>query len=209
MVRVLLADDHPVLREGIRTVLETNEAIKVVGVAANGREALHLIQDLNPDVVVLDIDMPIMTGIEVVRHLRGQGDLRPILILSAYSDAVYVKRIMELGVSGYLLKVEAPQQIMTAILAVAKGEKGWFSPAIVQTVLVQHKPIEKPSLLSEREAQVLRLAAEGLTNKKIANNLCISEHTVKNHFTNIHQKIGTTSHAEAISWAWKNGFHSV
>lgn len=205
MIRVLLADDHPILREGIRSVLQGDPSIEVVGIAVNGREALHMIQDFNPDVLVLDIDMPIMTGIDVVRYLRGMGDLRPILILSAYSDAVYVKRVMELGVSGYLLKVEVPQQIIAAVLAVSSGETGWFSPAIVQQMLAPSKPQESAYRLSERESQVLRLAAQGLTNKKIANDLCISEHTVKNHFTNIHQKLGTSSHAEAISWAWKNG----
>lgn len=210
MIRIVLADDHPLVREGIRNAIATHDDLDLVKEATNGLEALQAIQFFSPDVLLLDIDMPELSGLEVVKRLRQAGNKLPILILSAYDDYAYIKGFMELEVAGYMTKLESSVRIIEAIRGIASGEQGWYSPSILTKFLQKkaHQPdLEMP--LTEREKEILIQAALGNANKKIAQTLFISEHTVKNHFTNIHQKLGTSSHAEAISWAWKQGLVKV
>ena len=133
-IRVVLADDHPVMRAGIRSLLTAKKDIDVIGEASNGLEAVELVKDLKPDVLVLDIEMPVMDGIEATRVLHHSGDHTNILILSSYAEKDYIRLVLEQGVNGYLIKDEAPKRIVEAVRRVASGDKGWFSERVVPMV---------------------------------------------------------------------------
>lgn len=204
-IRVLVADDHPVVRAGICNELARHSDIEVVGEAMNGDEALRLTEGLHPDVLLLDIAMPGMKAIQVIRALRAQLASPHILILTAYGDLENVLGMLGAGATGYLLKDEDLAAIAEAVRAVAQGET-WLSAAVAQS-LVQHA-IEKrdsPLPLSEREVEVLRLMAKGCSNAQVAETLAISEGTVKNHVTNIYDKLQVHTRAEAVAWAWGHG----
>lgn len=206
MIQVLLADDHHVVRSGIRNELEKHQDIVVLGEARNGTEALSEAKRLQPDVLVLDISMPDITGIEVAKKLLASSGTESnigILTLSAYCDREYVSSLFAVGVKGYLLKDEPPRRIVEGIRQVASGE-----PALsveVQKVLLSRR-FEVKHDLSERELEVLRLIAFGHTNEEIAESLVIAIGTVKNHVTNIYSKlIDVRTRSEAVAWAWQNG----
>lgn len=133
-IRVILADDHPVMRTGIRSLLGSKRDIQIIGEASNGEEAIELVDKLNPDVLVLDIEMPQMDGIEATRKLRKSGSHTFILILSSYAEKDYIRLVLEQGVSGYLVKDEAPGRIVEAVRRVARGDKGWFSERVMPLV---------------------------------------------------------------------------
>lgn len=133
-IRVILADDHPVMRTGIRSLLGSKRDIQIIGEASNGEEAIDLVDKLNPDVLVLDIEMPLMDGIEATRKLRKSGNHTFILILSSYAEKDYIRLVLEQGVSGYLVKDEAPGRIVEAVRRVARGDKGWFSERVMPLV---------------------------------------------------------------------------
>ena len=135
-IRVVIADDHTVMRVGIRNILSRSNEINVVGEASNGAEAIDLIDDLKPDVLILDMEMPVMDGVEVARRLQASGSPVRILVLSAYDDRQYILEMLNMGASGYLIKDEAPEVIVDAVRGIAKGEKGWISRKAA--VRVQH-----------------------------------------------------------------------
>ena len=208
---VLLADDHHVVRSGIRRELERHEDIKVVGEARNGAEAIELACQYRPDVLLLDISMPDMNGIDVAKRLY---EMPPpcesaiawppsILVLSAYADKEYIYSMFAVGAKGYLLKDELPRRIVDGVREVARG-----LPAlslIVQQALLTRRP-KKQTNLSSRELEVLQLMAKGHTNEEIADDLVIAIGTVKNHVTNIYRKLpNIRTRAEAVAWAWENG----
>lgn len=209
-IRILLADDHHVVRSGIRNELEQHEDMDVIGEASNGQEALNLAQTLNPDVLVLDINMPDLPGTAVTEQLnrlaKTEEDtqyLPPhILILSAYCDSEYVYKLFASGAKGYLLKDEAPERIVIGIRQVMRGE-----PALslsVQKVLLTRRARPENNL-SAREIEVLRLMAKGNTNEEIAQALFIAVGTVKNHVMNIYKKMpNVRTRSEAVAWAWEN-----
>ena len=189
-IKVLLADDHPGFLMGIKSVLALYPDFEVVFEAKNGFEALAGIQSIKPDVAVLDIEMPEMSGMEVVKQLKSlQNDL-PILILSAYCESAYIETLLDLGVNGYLLKNEVVDRIANAIKAVAKGEIGWISPQVNQILFVSQNKVAQKAELSAREQQILSLLKEGKSNQEIANDLCLSYHTIKNNITTIFTKLG-------------------
>ena len=197
-IRVLLADDHPVWRRGVRTLLETEPDIEVLGEAVDGEDALQQIRTGGFDVVVLDMEMPGVSGVEVAQAVRDEGLGIRVLALSSYDDAPYVEGLLKNGASGYLTKDKPPALIVEAIRAVARGEGRWF---------VQPTSREDPaSALSERERAVLRLLAHGKSNGEIADSLFISENTVRNHLANAYAKIGVATAREAVAWAWREGF---
>ena len=210
-IRVLLADDHHVVRSGIRRELERHADIIVVGEAKNGTEAISLARTYRPDVLLLDITMPDMSGVEVARKLytmaapAGDGVAvwpPAILVLSAYADKEYVYGMFAVGAKGYLLKDELPRRIVAGVREVASG-----LPAL--SLIVQQALLTRPTAmdvnLSSREIEVLQLMAKGYANEEIADKLVIANGTVKNHVTNIYRKIpNVRTRAEAVAWAWEN-----
>ncbi|CAM2007479.1 response regulator [Acanthopleuribacter pedis] len=207
-IRVLLSDDHPIVRSGVRDLLSLSERIEVIGEAGNGQEALEKAVTLRPDVLLMDMEMPGLNGVEVARRLAGQGTDVRILALSAYDSIQFINGILELGAYGYLTKEEMPDRIIQAVEGVALGEKGWLSDRIRAKHdawrETQKQSQTTAARLSKREKQVLTLIAEGLDNPSISEQLFISLGTVKNHVTNIYNKLGLRSRAEAVTWAWEN-----
>lgn len=199
-VRVVIADDHPVVRSGIRDMLDGTHGIEVVGEAASGPEALEQVKEKHPDVLLLDVEMPEMSGVEVAQHLQEQSHPVRLLALSSYDDQEYVQGLLDGGASGYLTKENAPELIVEAVQAVAEGEVRWF----VQPSVHDGSSPE----LTFREKEILRLIAKGYSNDGVAEQLGISESTVRTHATNIYRKINADSAREAIAWAWQNGIMS-
>jgi len=197
-IRVVLADDFPMVRIGIRSLLERGEDIQVVGEAANGEEVLALVRETNPDVLVLDIKMPRMDGVEVVRKLKSESVSLRILALSAYAEKEFVLSLFEIGVDGYLLKDEAPDMIVDAVRSIARGGQGWFSRRVAAALAGYLKDGGNAAQkLTPRERQVLGLVVLGKTNQEIALNLKVSQSTVEKCMIRIYSKLDVTSRVEA------------
>lgn len=209
-IKVLLADDHPSLRAGIRQRLEREEDIQVVGEAATGADVLRLVDQTQPHVLVLDMQMPDISGAEVARRLREDGAAVRILALSAHGDLHYISRLLESGASGYLLKHEPLETIVAAVRGVANGEEGWLSRDVAASLMKQRRAAlvaddDPLTSLSEREREVLVLIARGHTNQQIAEELFISENTVKKHVNSIYAKLETENRAGVAAFAWRRG----
>ncbi len=211
-IRVILADDHHVVRTGIRAEIERHPDIEVIGEAANGHEAINLVQQLQPDVLVLDINMPELSGVDVTQVLSSREDpamLREnnpwppqILILSAYCEPEYVYNLFAAGAKGYLLKDEPPHKIVSGIRQIFRGEPALSLP-VQKVLLTRQSKIDHE--LSSRELEVLRMMAKGHTNEEIAESLIIAIGTVKNHVTNIYRKLpNVRTRSEAVAWAWEH-----
>ena len=210
-LRVLLGDDHTVLRQGLRKILEDRRDWRVVAEAGNGRDAVREAIELNPDVAVLDIGMPLLNGIEATRQIIRRAPAVRILILSMHSDQAYVTQAVQAGARGYILKESAGSELMAAIAAVVAG-KSFFSPAVAQVVfddyvrsLTQRGITDRYDALSEREREVLQLVAEGKSSKEIAVVLSISPATVETHRTHLLQKLGLRNTAEVVRFAARRG----
>lgn len=205
-IRVVLADDHPIVRSGIRELLAAADDIAVVGEAADGRSALRLVDDLQPDVLLLDMELPEISGIDVVRTLRDAGSPVRILALSAYDDEQYIRGVIGHGAAGYLTKEEALETIVHAVRGVARGEDGWLSRRAAARMAAWSRRAENPPhvALTAREIEVLRHLARGWSNQQIAHELVISERTVRFHLTNVYDKLGLASRAQAIAWSLTN-----
>ena len=206
IIRVLLADDHPTLRLGMRVLLDRAPDVEVVGEAKDGEEALALIEELRPDVAVLDCKLPGLSGPEVAREIQRRGLPVRVLALSSYDDDRYVRGMLEAGAVGYLLKEEAPETVVAAVQGAVWGE-GYFSPPVANKMAAWARG-ELPGGLTERELQVLRLVVEGYTNTRIAKELSIVERTVGFHVSNILKKLEVTSRVEAAMWAKEQGIVS-
>lgn len=205
-IRVVIADDHPVLRNGIRSMLGRVPDILVVGEANNGEEALQLVDDLNPDILLLDIEMADLSGVEVAQRLQRAQSSVEILILSAHDDQQYVKQVLAIGVSGYLLKEEATEVIVDAVRSVAHGEKGWFSHQVAARLAQWNRTKRSTKQpLSERELETLKLVVQGKTNQAIGQMLGISEKTVEKHLDSVYRKLGVSSRTEAAVRAVREG----
>ena len=196
-VRVLLVDDHPAFRAGIRTALEKGGAIEVVGEAADGEAGLKAARALRPDVLLLDMNLPERSGPEVAAALQADADPPRILALSAYNDSAFVHGLLDAGAAGYITKDQHPTAVREAVLAVHRGEGRWFVP-------IPRKP-EMLSPLTGREHEVLVLMARGLGNAEIGERLRIAENTVRNHLAAVYSKLGVGTAREAVAWAWENG----
>ncbi|MGQ9677601.1 MAG: response regulator [Chloroflexota bacterium] len=200
-IRIVLADDHPALRLGLRVLLEQASGIRVVAEAGDGVEALAQIEALQPDVTVLDCQLPGMAGTEVAAEARRRGLSTRILALSAYRDERYVSGMLAAGAMGYILKEEAPTVIAAAVKAVASGDE-WFSPAVAAQVAAWRRGERPVGIdLTDRELAVLRLVADGKANKEIARALKVTERTVEFHVSNLLSKLGVSSRVEAAVWA--------
>jgi len=209
-IRVLLADDHRIVRQGIRQLLESAKDIEVVAEAGDGEEAQSLIEQLKPDVAVLDIQMPKASGIEVTRWLRAHLPQVGVLILTAYDDDPYVMAVLQAGANGYVLKTATMEDLIQAVRDVYEG-KSALDASITKKLMsnlfkrTANKPIEP---LTDRELDVLRLAAKGFTNKAIGIQLNISDRTVQGHLAHIFAKMQATSRTEAVMRAVSLGWIS-
>lgn len=207
MTRVLLADDHAVVRKGLRFILEQEPDLQVAGEAADGREAVRLARELSPDVVVMDIAMPQLNGIDATSQIVKQNPRTNVLILSMHNDETYLLRALEAGARGFLLKDTAEEDLVRAVRVAAQG-KPFFSPAIAQALLEdymrnlqQRNQQDSYSLLTDREKEVLQLLAEGRSNKEVAQLLNLSVYTVETHRTRIMQKLNLHNTAELVLYA--------
>ena len=207
MTRVLLADDHGVVRKGLHFLLSRSPEMEVAGEAADGREAVRLADELKPDVVVMDIAMPQLNGIDATAQIVKRNPGVGVVILSMYSDEEYLVRALTAGAKGYLLKDSAEADLVQAVQAVARG-RPFFSPSIARTLLedyVRHLQqrglTDSYDLLTDREKEVLQLLAEGKSNKEVASLLNLSLYTVETHRANLMQKLGLHNTAEIVLYA--------
>ncbi|HEU4759638.1 MAG TPA: response regulator transcription factor [Dehalococcoidia bacterium] len=210
-IRVVIAEDHAVVREGTRELLEREPDIEVIGEAANGAEAVELVERLGPDVAILDISMPVMGGIEATARIKAVRPATAVLILTAYDDDQYVFALLGAGAAGYLLKDVPSAELVRALRSVHAGEPV-LHPAIARKVLAriaaegkEEQPAPGGEALTERERDVLRLAACGMSNSRIAERLFISARTVQAHLTNIFGKLGVGSRTEAVIVGLRRG----
>jgi DNA-binding NarL/FixJ family response regulator len=206
-IKVLLADDHGIVRKGLRFLLERQQGIEVVGEAADGRETVALAAALQPNVVIMDIGMPHLNGIDATEQIIRRDPRVGVIILSMHSDEGYIVRALGAGAKGYLLKESAEEDVVRAVSTVAQG-RPFFSPRITQTLLedyvrhLQQRGLQDSyDLLTEREKEVLQLLAEGKSNKEVATILDLSVYTVETHRTNLMQKLNLHNTAEIVLYA--------
>ncbi|MGD2145675.1 MAG: response regulator transcription factor [Anaerolineae bacterium] len=210
-IRVLLADDHVVVRQGIRQFLEEASDIEVVAEAGDGAEAIHLVDAEQPDVAVLDIRMPEITGVEATRRIKGRYPGLRVLILTAYDDDPYVFALLEAGADGYVLKTASGDELVDAVRTVYRG-KSALSPEIASKVVrraTRGRPegaADQVEPLTPREIDVLRLVARGMTNREAGRELSISHRTVQGHLASIYDKLIVSSRTEAVTEALKRGW---
>jgi RNA polymerase sigma factor (sigma-70 family) len=214
-LRILLADDHTIVRHGLRKILEENRDWLVVAEAGDGREAVRLAGDLQPDVAILDIGMPLLNGIEATRQIARRAPEVKILILSMHSDEAYIIQALQAGARGYLLKDTADAELIDAVGAVTRG-KSFFSPAVARVMLddyvrrLQEKGIsDRYDTLSEREREIFQLIVEGRTNKEIAEMLGVSPSTIETHRAHIMEKLDVHSAVEMVLYAVRKGIIST
>ena len=213
-IRILLADDHQIMRDGLRAILASEESFEIVGEAENGREAAALARTLVPDVIIMDIGMPDLNGVEATRQIKADNPGVKVIALSMYADRGYVLGILEAGASGYVLKTGAYDEVHRAVKAVAQGKK-YLSPDITQMVVdaqvrapSQRGPSAQTSL-GPREREIVQLLAEGHTSPEIAKRLHISTRTVETHRRNIMKKLDLHSVADITKYAIREGLTSL
>lgn len=212
LIRVFVTDDHSIVRKGIKATLELTPDIELVGEAANGREAVEMVADINPDVILMDLVMPVMDGIEAIRQIKAnQPDVR-ILVLTTFAGEDKIFPAIKAGALGYQLKDSGPEELVTAIQQVYRGESA-LHPVIARKVIreltrLAEKP-PTPDPLTLREVEVLRLVAQGLENPEIAEKLVISEATVRTHVGNIMSKLHLASRTQAALYALREGLASL
>ncbi len=206
-VKVILADDHSMIREGIKQLLEITGEIQVVGEAADGIECLNLLKKVKADVLLLDINMPKMNGLQVLEKInKGQTSIK-VLMLTVHNEIDYLIKAIDIGIDGYLLKDSGSAELKKAIFSIYNGEKyiqPELTPLLNQKLVEKESDLDKLHSLTKRELQILKLIAEGLFNKEIGDRLNISERTVKNHVFNLFKKIGAADRTQAAVFAIRN-----
>lgn len=212
IVKIVIADDHSMIREGLKQLLELDGDIQVIGEAGNGVECLELLNTLKPDVLLLDINMPIMNGLKMLESLRSSmNKTQKVLILTIHNEIEYLMKAVDIGVEGYVLKDADSYVLKKAIFKVHSGEN-YIDSSMVPLLnerIAQEKEKAEEDKLTRREIEVLKLLAEGLFNKEIAYKLSISEKTVKNHVSNIFKKIGVFDRTQAAVYAIKNNIVEI
>ena len=207
-IKILIADDHPIVREGLATVLNMEEDLVVVGQATNGVEAVSLARDLRPDVILMDLQMPEMDGVQAIREIKAQSPEIGVIILTTFDTDEYIFTGIEAGARGYLLKDSPPAQVLEAIRAVHRGAS-LIQPSVATRVLdrvsQQAHSAAPEQVLSTRETEVLQLISTGAANKEVAAQLLIGESTVKTHVIHILNKLGVKGRTQAVAEAAKRG----
>jgi DNA-binding NarL/FixJ family response regulator len=205
MIRVVLVDDHAVVRNGLAQLLGAAEDIEVVGMAADGAEALEVVTELAPDVVLMDLQMPVVDGVTATRSIVAAESTAQVVVLTSYSDSERIVAALDAGAIGYLLKDAEPADLLEGVRAVARGESPIHPKAARQLLTARTQTATKTSVeLTPREAEVLKLVRMGLANKQIGRRLGISERTVKAHLTSAFQRIGVADRTQAALWAERN-----
>jgi DNA-binding NarL/FixJ family response regulator len=204
MIRVLLADDHGVIRDGLGRLISALDDVELVAVAADGAEAVEQCALVSPDVVLMDLDMPVLDGIEATRRIVAEHQGTAVLVLTSFSDRPRIMGALEAGACGYLLKDVDAEEVAEGIRAAARGESP-LDPRAARTVIDARTAPDPLGGLSEREREVLALLVEGLPNKLIARRLQISEKTVKSHLTRIFRELDVTDRTQAALWAERHG----
>lgn len=207
MIRVLVADDHGVLRDGLGRVIAAQPDLELVGSAANGAEAVDLAAALSPDVVLMDLEMPVLDGIEAIRRILARSSTPAILVLTSFSDRRRILGALDAGAVGYLLKDASAEEVVCGIRSAAEGGSP-LDPRAARSLLEAKSAPDPLGGLSAREREVLGLLLEGLPNKLIARRLGISEKTVKAHLTSVFRTIGVTDRVQAVLWAEREGVRS-
>jgi DNA-binding NarL/FixJ family response regulator len=204
VISVLIADDHGVIRDGLGRLISALDDMEVVGLAGDGEEALRKVGELHPDVVLMDLDMPRMDGIEATRRVIADHPGTAVLVLTSFSDKPRILGALKAGAAGYLLKDVAADEVAAGIRSAARGESP-LDPRAARTILTAQAEPDPLDALSDREREVLLLLVEGLPNKLIARRLDITEKTVKSHLTRVFREIGVTDRTQAALWAERHG----
>jgi len=204
MISLVIADDHRVVRTGLEQLVGTFDDIEVVGAGANGEEAVDICAATRPDVALIDLEMPILDGIEATRRIRGVSPATSVIVFTSFSDRERILGALDAGAIGYLLKDAEPEEIHRAIRAAMRGEAP-LAPKAAAALLAARSAATPSHDLTDRGREVLSLVATGLANKQIARRLGISEKTVKGHLTQVFQTIGVTDRTQAALWAERNG----
>jgi len=213
--RILLVDDHPLLRTALREVIEREPDLEVVGEAGDGKQAIQMSEALKPDIIIMDISMPVMDGVTATKRIKAAQPLTAILILTVHTDVVTIFKILQAGASGYLIKSIFGPEVVHTIRAVMSGDTV-LAPGVSEEVLKYAlrsftKPVEPRfvGLVTQKELDILLLAAKGMANKEIARRLGVSEGTVKNHFVELFQKLNVRSRTEAVFVSLKLGILTI
>lgn len=210
-IRILVVDDHHIVREGLRALIETEPGLELVGEARDGYEAVLKARSIKPDVILMDLVMPRMDGLEAISQIKRENEQVQILVLTSYSEDSKVFSAIKLGAMGYLLKDSLPQELLRSIREVYHGQPS-LHPSIARKLMTElNRPSETPSVgepLTEREGDVLKLLALGLSNQDIADRLVISERTVRTHVSNILMKLHLANRTQAALHAWREGLIS-
>lgn len=206
-IRIMITDDHSMIREGLKNLLELDGEIEVIAEAENGEDCLQKLETITPDVLLLDINMPKMNGLEVLQNLKMRKSKINVLVLTVHNEVEYLMKAVDIGVSGYILKDSESSELKKAIFAIANGEtyiQPNLIPVLNSKMIEKNRDEGKIDSLTKRELEVLKLLAVGMYNKEVAEKLNISERTVKNHVSNIFKKLEVTDRTQAAVFAIKN-----